>query len=562
MAAQHARPAQRQRALVPVLVFLGMVVAVISSLGAPLVPTIATVDHVSLTDAQWSLTITLLVGAVATPTMGRLGDGPHRRRVILGATAVVLAGSVLAALPLGFGFLVAGRGLQGVGLGLVPLAIATARDALPAERSRPAVAMLSITTVAGVGLGYPLTGLIAETLGVHAGFWFGAIISALALAGAAVVVPRTEGREKRPLDALGAILLGAGLAALLLALSEGESWGWASARLLGLTVVALLLLVGWGFHELRTAHPLVDLRTLRNRAVLTADVCGLIAGIAMYMLMSMVTRFVQTPSAAGYGFGASVLVAGLVLLPFSAASVASSKLVPALARRTSMAVVLPFGCAVSLLSMVLFLCARTSLWELFVDHGRRRARRRLHLRRDARTGRQRGSGARDRKRHQLQPGAAHHRLLHRQRAERRRAGGAHPRRAAAAHGRRVPGRGLAGLRGLDRRHGGYHRRAAAARPGPAAGDRGRGNPHGREHRRRRDGRGQRHFADRTGRPMSTDPGTRAPPPRPPNGSRGGVATPPAAANCCSRPRANSSPYAASTAAPPGRSASGPGWTRP
>ena len=82
MEARHAAPsALRERALVPVLVFLGMVVAVISSLGSPLVPTIASVDHVSLSDAQWSLTITLLVGAVATPTMGRLGDGPHRRRV-------------------------------------------------------------------------------------------------------------------------------------------------------------------------------------------------------------------------------------------------------------------------------------------------------------------------------------------------------------------------------------------------------------------------------------------------------------------------------------------------
>jgi len=365
MDVRRARSGPRQRALVPVLVFLGMVVAVISSLGAPLVPTIAAADHISLSDAQWSLTFTRLVGAVATPTLGRLGDGPHRRRVILGATAVVLLGSVLAALPLGFGFLVAGRGLQGVGLGLVPLAIATARDALPAERSRPAVALLSITTVAGVGLGYPLTGLIAQSLGVHAGFWFGAIISALALAGAALVVPHARGREKRPLDALGAILLGVALAALLLALSEGESWGWTSARLLGLTALALLLLGCWTTHELRTEHPLVDLRALRNRAVLTADVCGLIAGVAMYMLMSMVTRFVQTPGTAGYGFGASVLVAGLVLLPFSAAS----KLVPLLARWTSTALVLPIGCVISLLSMVMFLYARGSLWELFVVMG-------------------------------------------------------------------------------------------------------------------------------------------------------------------------------------------------
>ena len=367
MAGKRRAPSTlQQRALVPVLVFLGTVVAVISSLGAPLVPTISSVDHVSLANAQWSLTITLLVGAVATPTMGRLGDGPHRRRVILGAAAVVLFGSVLAALPLGFGFLVAGRGLQGVGLGLVPLAIATARDSLPADRSRSAVAALSITTVAGIGLGYPLTGLITEALGVHAGFWFGAIISALALLAAVLVVPEAHGREKRPLDTLGALLLGIGLAGLLLALSEGDSWGWVSGRTLGLAAVSLLLLAFWAVHELRTEHPLVDLRTLRNPVVLTADVSGLIAGVAMYMLISIVTRFVQTPSSAGYGFGASIVVCGLVLLPFSAASVLSSKLAPMLARRTSTMTVLPIGCAISLLSMLMFLLTRGSLWELFV----------------------------------------------------------------------------------------------------------------------------------------------------------------------------------------------------
>ncbi|MFI9271415.1 MFS transporter [Kitasatospora sp. NPDC052896] len=359
----------RQRALVPVLVYLGMVVAVISSLGAPLVPTIATVDHVSLSDAQWSLTIALLVGAVATPAMGRLGDGPHRRPVVLGATAVVVTGSVLAALPLGFGCLVAGRAMQGVGLGLTSLAIATARDALPAERSRPAVALLSITTVAGVGLGYPLTGLIAESFGVHAAFGFGAVISAIALLAVALVLPSTADRPARPLDALGALLLGVALAGLLLVLSEGGDWGWTSPRLLGVAAGSLVLLVWWTVHELRTAHPLVDLRLVRHRVVLTADVSGLIAGVGMYLLLSLVTRFVQTPTTAGYGFGASVVVSGLVLLPFSVASVVSSKVVPLLIRLTSSRVVLPLGCAVSLLSVAGFAVARGSLWELFVVMG-------------------------------------------------------------------------------------------------------------------------------------------------------------------------------------------------
>ena len=147
----QARPTTRERALVPVLVFLGMVVSVVSSLGAPLIPTIARTEHVSLATAQWSLTVTLLAGALATPTMGRLADGPRRRQVVLGALTAVVLGSVLAALPLDFGWLVAGRALQGLGLGMTPLTIAVARDHLPAERARSAVSLLSITTVAGVG---------------------------------------------------------------------------------------------------------------------------------------------------------------------------------------------------------------------------------------------------------------------------------------------------------------------------------------------------------------------------------------------------------------------------
>src|SRR3712207_1736083 len=184
--------ARSPRALVPVLVFVGTVVAVISSLGAPLVPAIAETMRTTLPSAQWSLTATLLVGAVATPVVGRLGDGPHRRGIVLAVLAVVTLGGVLAALPLGLGWLIAGRALQGFGLGLTPLAIATAREALTGERSRRTVAGLSITVVSGMGLGYPLAGLVAELGGVHAAFWAGAGVSAAALVAAAAVLPASR----------------------------------------------------------------------------------------------------------------------------------------------------------------------------------------------------------------------------------------------------------------------------------------------------------------------------------------------------------------------------------
>jgi predicted MFS family arabinose efflux permease len=351
--------------LVPVLVFLCLVTSVVSSLGAPLIPTIAAADHVSLADAQWSLTIALLVGALATPTMGRLGDGPRRRPVILWALVAVTAGGVLAALPLSFGWLLTGRALMGIGLGLTPLAMATARDALTVERSRSTIALLSITTVIGVGLGYPITGLITTVFGFRSAFWFGAGVTAVALVLSWRAIPASPGRGHR-LDVLGGLLLGGGLAALVLGLSEASTWGWASWRLLVAAVLAVVLLALWVVQQLRTEHPLIELSLLRNRTVLTADVTGLLGGVGMYLLISLVIRYVQTPERAGYGFGASVVVAGLVLLPFSVASVTASRVAPLIARRTSPDLVLPAGCVIFVAATLMFVLARGQLWEVFV----------------------------------------------------------------------------------------------------------------------------------------------------------------------------------------------------
>ena len=354
------------RALVPTLVFLGMVVAIVSSLGAPMIPTIAAAYRVPLADAQWSLTITLLVGALATPTMGRLGDGPHRRVVILVALAAVTLGSVLAALPLSFGALLVGRGLQGTGMGLTPLAMAAARDALRGDRQRSTVALLSITTVAGVGLGYPLTGVIADAFGFEAGFWFGALVSGLALVAAAVVLPHARATRAPRLDVVGAVLLAAALSGLLLALSRGEQWGWASARTLTLLPLSLALGAAWVWHELRTPHPLVELCLVRHQSVLAADATAVLAGVGMYLLLATVVRFVQTPPSAGYGFGASVVTAGLVLLPFSMASVLSNRVAGFIARRLDPLLVLPIGCLVFVAAMLEFAFARADMLHVVI----------------------------------------------------------------------------------------------------------------------------------------------------------------------------------------------------
>jgi MFS family permease len=354
------------RLLVPTLVAAGALMAVVSSLGAPLIPTLAHADHVSLSTGEWLLTITLLTGALVTPVMGRLADGPRQRDVILFALTCVVAGCVVAAVSDNFPELLVGRGLQGVGLGILPVAMAIARRHLPVDKARKTIATLSVTTAIGVGLGYPVTGLIAQAWDFRAAYWFGAITVGCALVLAAIVLPRRSAVASRRLDTVGAAILSLVVVGLSVVLSEGGGWGWTSARSLGIMTASLILLVVWIPYELRFADPLVDLRQVRHRSVLTADVSGFFVSVAMYILLPSLVVFVQIPVARGYGFGASIVVSGLVLVPLSLCSFLASRLLIVYERLFGARSMIPLGSLVFAVSAGFFALEHRALWEAFV----------------------------------------------------------------------------------------------------------------------------------------------------------------------------------------------------
>jgi MFS family permease len=355
---------RRLRVLGPVLVMTAVVTAIISSLGAPLIPTIAEDFHVSISSAQWSLTVALLAGAVSSPVMGRLGDGPRRRATMIGGLAAVTAGSVIAAVAPGFGVLVVGRALQGVGLGVLPLAMATARDSLPVRRVAPMIALLSVSAGAAVGAGYPISGALADAAGLPGAFWFGAAVCAVALVCVVVVVPSAAGSRSAPrLDRTGAVLLAATLISVLVAISQGTDWGWGSPQIIGLLVAGGVLAPVWAVQQLRTPAPLVQLRLLRHPAVLTGNVCATVLGVAMYMNLSVVTQFVQLPRSNGFGFSASVVVAGLILVPLSVFTLAGSRVLPALVRYVGIRGALAVGCLLVGAGAAIFAVWHGALWQ-------------------------------------------------------------------------------------------------------------------------------------------------------------------------------------------------------
>ncbi len=335
-----------------------------ATLGAPLVPVIAAEQGVSLATAQWALTVTLLVGAVSGPVLGRLADGPRRRRWLVATLATVCVGSAISALSTGFAAMLVGRALQGTAYGVMAFCLAATREhGLPGPLPGR-IATLSITGATGVGIGYALVGAISEAFGFRAAFWFAALIAAGAIVAVLRVLPaRSAGSEAgNRLDATGALLLALGVSALLLALGQGHAWGWASAPVWTLLAGAVAALALWVRTELRVRRPLVDLRLLRHGSVALADVSAFLLGVTMFMSFSFITRLAQAPRPDG--LGASVVVGGLLLAPLAAGSLLSNLIARAVARRVGMAPVLPIGVAICVLPNLSLAFFHDHAWQL------------------------------------------------------------------------------------------------------------------------------------------------------------------------------------------------------
>lgn len=213
------------RLLVPVLCFIITTIAVMQTSVVPIVGTIRDQLGVSTTAAGWVLTANLLAAAVTTPLLGRLADLRGKRPVLLTVLAVVLVGSLLCAATDSFALLLLGRVLQGVSFALFPVGIAVLRAELPPQRLIGAMGLFSGTLGVGGAIGMVLTGLMVSGGDYRRVFWLVAAFNVVALLSAFLVVPKRRRAEGGRIDWLGAALLAVGLALVLLALSEGGTWG-------------------------------------------------------------------------------------------------------------------------------------------------------------------------------------------------------------------------------------------------------------------------------------------------------------------------------------------------
>jgi MFS family permease len=295
---------------------LGALVASLAgTLVIPVLPIMSQDLGVTPADAQWLLTTTLLVSAVSVLVLGRLGDMFGRRRILLLSLVGLMVGSVINALTSDFTVMLVGRGICGLAAACVPLGMSLLAASLPPERRGMGVAVVSAMLGVGGALALPVAGFLADRADYHVLFWIGAAASALSLVAVSALVEEPRFPRTGRVDGAGIVLLSVGLTALLLGISQGHTWGWTSVEDLAAFTIAIGALVALLVVETRIPDPLIDLAAVRVPAIALTHTAGGFVGVSLFASYVGTAAYVQAPEESGYGFGSSIFVSGLCLLP-------------------------------------------------------------------------------------------------------------------------------------------------------------------------------------------------------------------------------------------------------
>jgi EmrB/QacA subfamily drug resistance transporter len=364
-----ARDRSRYGITLAVLCMAALSYSMLQSLLLPALPSLEKQLHISPGGASWLLTGFLLTAAVATPIIGRIGDQIGKEKMIVGVLAILTTGTFISALATALPLMLLGRVIQGVGGGLFPLAFGIIRDEFPKVRVAGAIGILSALLGLGGGIGIMLSGVIITRLDYHWLFWVPLVLALISTVAIALFVPESPVRVGGGINWLGAALMSAWLITLLVGVSEGPSWGWKSASVLGLFAITLVLIPLWIWSEKRSPNPLIDMEMMKVRAVWTTNLSSLLLGAGMFAMFLLLPQFTQTPPSNGYGFGATVTESGLYLLPNAMLMLLVAPLTGRLATRFGSKPLLVAGGCFAATAYILLAFFHAHPWNVYLCSG-------------------------------------------------------------------------------------------------------------------------------------------------------------------------------------------------
>ncbi|MFF0228239.1 MDR family MFS transporter [Streptomyces sp. NPDC004629] len=269
---------------------------------------------------SWVVTGYTLATAAATPIWGKLGDMYGRKGAFMTSIVIFLIGSALSGMAQNMGELIGFRAVQGLGAGgLMVGVMAIIGDLIPPrERGKYQGMMAGVMALAMIG-GPLVGGTITDNWGWRWAFYINLPLGVIALAAISAVLHLPKKRTKTRIDYLGATLLTVGITAIVLVTTwGGTEYAWTSARIMELSAIGIVSLVGFVFWQTKAAEPVLPLHIFRSRNFTLMSVIGFITGFVMFGATLFLPLYQQSVQ------GASATNSGLLLLPMLGAMLVTS----------------------------------------------------------------------------------------------------------------------------------------------------------------------------------------------------------------------------------------------
>jgi MFS family permease len=349
-----------------VLTGVGLLVNYVETMVIPGILTIQHALNTTVTLAAWITSAYLIVGSAVSPLFGKLGDIYGKKRMFLLALVFYMIGVGVAGFSPSIYFLIAARALQGIGFAIIPLAMAIVTEVFPRERVAQAQGLISGTFAIGAAAGLVIGSYVVEDLGWTWAFHTALICSlALFLVSARTLHKDAVKAVNKSVDYAGAAILMAGVSLLLVYATEGPSLGWLAPEEMAFLIPGAALFVGYFFFENKKANPMMQLRLLRIRNVLVANLVGITSGAVMFLLFFALTYYTQLPT--GFGLGLKVIQSGWTLAPSTIAMLIAGPLIGKLTQRSGPKPVLVLGSILSIVGLALFLFNRATSFDVALD---------------------------------------------------------------------------------------------------------------------------------------------------------------------------------------------------
>jgi len=324
----HPRRSRSQATWAVVITGMALFMASLDNLVvSTALPVIRTHLHAGLSGLEWTVNAYTLTFAVLLLSASALGERFGRRRIFVLGIVVFTAASAAAALAPSIGMLVLARAVQGAGGAMImPLSLTLLSAAVPPERRNFALGMWGAIGGTAVALGPLVGGAVTSGWSWQYIFWLNVPLGMVLVPLAWWKLAESRG-GRAALDIGGVSLVSAGLFGVVYGLVQGNSHGWTSPAVLAGFAGGAVALVGFAAWELRSAHPMLDLRLFRLRGFSAVNITAMLFSFGMFGAIFFLVQYLQTVQ------GLSPLAAGLRILPWTAMPMVLGPMVGALSER-------------------------------------------------------------------------------------------------------------------------------------------------------------------------------------------------------------------------------------